>query len=202
MRPIGGLIPAHAGKTRRARQGSRSQGAHPRSRGENVPARQDRLVLIGSSPLTRGKPVARPSHLGSAGLIPAHAGKTWRARLASIRAWAHPRSRGENHARRINTHRPPGSSPLTRGKRRCARGSVRASGLIPAHAGKTQVGTLGSGVPTAHPRSRGENHRIGDLGGVGQGSSPLTRGKLERLGGGVDVHGLIPAHAGKTVASL
>ena len=31
-----GLIPAHAGKTNRGRQGSLLAGAHPRSRGENV----------------------------------------------------------------------------------------------------------------------------------------------------------------------
>ena len=30
------------------------------------------------------------------------------------------------------------------------------------------------------------------------GSSPLTRGKLEREDGGMSVQGLIPAHAGKT----
>ena len=38
---LGGLIPAHAGKTMEARAASVKQRAHPRSRGENL-ARPDR----------------------------------------------------------------------------------------------------------------------------------------------------------------
>ena len=50
----------------------------------------------------------------------------------------------------------------------------------------------------AHPRSRGENqdnafHPVREYG-----SSPLTRGKLQRLLVGRVCVGLIPAHAGKT----
>ena len=53
-------------------------------------------AVTGSSPLTRGK---RPDADGGGSaqrLIPAHAGKTSSAALASMDAWAHPRSRGEN----------------------------------------------------------------------------------------------------------
>ena len=91
-----GLIPAHAGKTRRlpASQGRRQ--AHPRSRGENLGG-GDVAALAGW-------------------LIPAHAGKTESARIKGKKLGAHPRSRGEN-----KTATPPptyraGSSPLTRGK--------------------------------------------------------------------------------------
>ena len=50
-----GLIPAHAGKTRR--QPARTSGyrAHPRSRGENHPRAIVSTNHDGSSPLTRGK---------------------------------------------------------------------------------------------------------------------------------------------------
>ena len=71
-----GLIPTHAGKTRRAlavQRGSR-----------------------GSSPLTRGKLPLRVHARSRRRLIPTHAGKTlcsWRFRA---RARAHPHSRGEN----------------------------------------------------------------------------------------------------------
>ena len=53
----------------------------------------------------------------------------------------------------------------------------------------------------AHPRSRGENVLSVDAEGPLAGSSPLTRGKrvlVVRRAGAV---GLIPAHAGKTIAS-
>ena len=51
----------------------------------------------------------------------------------------------------------------------------------------------------AHPRSRGENRALKDALDALEGSSPLTRGKLDHPGGGCHVVGLIPAHAGKTV---
>ena len=74
---------------------------------------------------------------GEPGLIPAHAGKTSSAALASMDAWAHPRSRGENTDEQSARAGDAGSSPLTRGKRRDAAVSAPDGGLIPAHAGKT-----------------------------------------------------------------
>ena len=58
--------------------------------------------------------------------------------------------------------------------------SSKSSGLIPAHAGKTE--RLGLTVPTirAHPRSRGENPTLLITTPHVQGSSPLTRGKPTR----------------------
>ena len=50
----------------------------------------------------------------------------------------------------------------------------------------------------AHPRSRGENVFESMGGGEGIGSSPLTRGKPASLEEATGLHGLIPAHAGKT----
>ena len=52
---VGGLIPAHAGKTLRVSQLALGVPAHPRSRGENTYAGEDRNPALGSSPLTRGK---------------------------------------------------------------------------------------------------------------------------------------------------
>ena len=94
-----------------------------------------------------------------------------------------------------------GSSPLTRGKHALIERDDRGNGLIPAHAGKTAVPEPALNPGTAHPRSRGENPGPILRFGADSGSSPLTRGKrLEGLA--VDRRlGLIPAHAGKTVAS-
>ena len=51
----------------------------------------------------------------------------------------------------------------------------------------------------AHPRSRGENPPTNPGGVEEHGSSPLTRGKLDRSGAHLGSHRLIPAHAGKTL---
>ena len=113
----GGLIPAHAGKTRTRRGRRRSARAHPRSRGENPKGVDVSLFWDGSSPLTRGK---RPRAVGfgrGGRLIPAHAGKTCPSRWVRPGVSAHPRSRGENRRRRGEGLEVVGSSPLTRGKR-------------------------------------------------------------------------------------
>ena len=113
----GGLIPAHAGKTRRGGAVGCRPRAHPRSRGENLHLVCAGLEDRGSSPLTRGKLVEAGRAGAKGGLIPAHAGKTGLARYSAVVSEAHPRSRGENHAQFFRGHSPLGSSPLTRGKR-------------------------------------------------------------------------------------
>ena len=79
----------------------------------------------------------------SAGLIPAHAGKTVAPFFSIDSTRAHPRSRGENFAAWSNVFCGLGSSPLTRGKRPHDSGSPRGVRLIPAHAGKTVGRGLG-----------------------------------------------------------
>ena len=70
------LIPAHAGKTTVSTAAARSSEAHPRSRGENNKGAWAPTCVLGSSPLTRGKPSRRRASPVTSGLIPAHAGKT------------------------------------------------------------------------------------------------------------------------------
>ena len=172
-----GLIPAHAGKTLGGAHERASVRAHPRSRGENSIGGLGGGDRLGSSPLTRGKPIHGDSLHLVTGLIPAHAGKTPTPRLSPLCSWAHPRSRGENAYGLAPGGRTGGSSPLTRGKllRRDNRRHVR--GLIPAHAGKTIRHLVIHGHQRAHPRSRGENLARPDRTDQPVGSSPLTRGK-------------------------
>ena len=73
---VGGLIPAHAGKTNRAEAERVTHRAHPRSRGENDRVRARKFDPVGSSPLTRGKLFDNVGKDVPFGLIPAHAGKT------------------------------------------------------------------------------------------------------------------------------
>ena len=172
------LIPAHAGKTKQFRVNLPVHSAHPRSRGENITIRPAGTSRIGSSPLTRGKRIAEIAQRRLCRLIPAHAGKTIRARPITAGPSAHPRSRGENDERYIPLIHERGSSPLTRGKRISYLSQGERRRLIPAHAGKTN---------TPHFFLATNN-----------GSSPLTRGKLTRGCRTVYARGLIPAHAGKT----
>ena len=172
--------------------------AHPRSRGENSPPSPPSSPSSGSSPLTRGKPIRPPGLCGMIGLIPAHAGKTTYRPRGGWNRGAHPRSRGENGQRSAAYFAARGSSPLTRGKPRGQAQRPRGPGLIPAHAGKTSRALSALGNLGAHPRSRGENGTASPQVMCAQGSSPLTRGKRDRLPDLRRKPGLIPAHAGKT----
>ena len=134
---VGGLIPAHAGKTPNSWTGTRSSGAHPRSRGENLTCASADCAACGSSPLTRGKQGAPERPLSYRGLIPAHAGKTRRFASAWRHGPAHPHSRRENVNTVETMFHTVGSSPLTRGKHPARGRVVEQKGLIPAHAGKT-----------------------------------------------------------------
>ena len=193
-----GLIPAHAGKTAASRGPSLLVGAHPRSRGENWVLIEAFAISVGSSPLTRGKLTIAWVVSRIFGLIPAHAGKTKNNCSITWTRRAHPRSRGENHARGSNPALSPGSSPLTRGKLRCLVIPPGPVGLIPAHAGKTAAIKTLACTYWAHPRSRGENAELETDAILHQGSSPLTRGKRPGIEPGFILTGLIPAHAGKT----
>ena len=172
-----GLIPAHAGKTTTSALCPSSHRAHPRSRGENPRHRLLTATGSGSSPLTRGKQQGWRRHRNRPGLIPAHAGKTVWVRFRSAMVRAHPRSRGENSKPRGPLCCASGSSPLTRGKRLIGALVSYATGLIPAHAGKTNASSWAPSAQTAHPRSRGENSCSWCLSLPIVGSSPLTRGK-------------------------
>ena len=153
---------------------------------------------FGSSPLTRGKRCGQSSQGRDRGLIPAHAGKTSDSRRRRQSRSAHPRSRGENLESAVRAATAVGSSPLTRGKPHTYRMRQLVPGLIPAHAGKTDVPSTAARRSTAHPRSRGENALSAVEVEEEVGSSPLTRGKPHEDVETIPERRLIPAHAGKT----
>ena len=151
------LIPAHAGKTQPYRPCPCPSRAHPRSRGENLSARDAAKQKLGSSPLTRGKLVACRTAPRCSRLIPAHAGKTDTNTNATSTPAAHPRSRGENRPKTAVFPALCGSFPLTRGKPWKISETGENTRLIPAHAGKTWRTARRASHTPAHPRSRGEN---------------------------------------------
>ena len=164
-------------------------------------ARSSPSLTCGSSPLTRGKLAYRTCTLLDLGLIPAHAGKTYVGEDVIFAPRAHPRSRGENILSHARNTLASGSSPLTRGKPRDVTQNIHYQGLIPAHAGKTCPASGRTRVRTAHPRSRGENSHVAFSQAAEKGSSPLTRGKRQRVVQVSAALRLIPAHAGKTLIS-
>ena len=152
------LIPARAGKTLFATKTASEASAHPRFRGENACPFVGFSVIMGSSPLARGKLVTEPTIRKLCGIIPACAGKTGSTTspqhsfgiipacagktppnfsLAPI--WPdHPCLRGENGLSRNTSEPRRGSSLLARGKPPIswvARVLIR---IIPACAGKTE----------------------------------------------------------------
>ena len=90
-----GIIPALAGNTSKSTRPPLLGRDHLRSRGEYVSLPSTPHMIVGSSPLSRGIPVAILSCQVGPRIIPALAGNT-RGRLCGRLIWQdHPRSRGE-----------------------------------------------------------------------------------------------------------
>ena len=135
-----GIIPAYAGST--PPHGPRRRGIwdHPRIRGEHCHRSRVAPPIWGSSPHTRGAPVAELPGLAQSRIIPAYAGSTTTPRPVLAIDRDHPRIRGEHLHRGPVGRRVEGSSPHTRGApsaRVLRRFPVR---IIPAYAGSTERG--------------------------------------------------------------
>ena len=131
------LIPAGAGKTRKACNTGKLKPAHPRRCGENYDATEDPAYADGSSPQVRGKLPNDRRHPLANRLIPAGAGKTGWIYRSFHRFPAHPRRCGENAIETCAPSLFAGSSPQVRGKRRRFFHRLHLHRLIPAGAGKT-----------------------------------------------------------------
>ncbi|VFB07668.1 Domain of uncharacterised function (DUF2825) [Corynebacterium striatum] len=115
-----------------------------------------------------------------------------------LRSWAHPRLRGADSGLWVQRWAWPGSSPLTRGGRPPGAPLRRATGLIPAYAGRTPSKSYPRLPEWAHPRLRGADVKSECATDALMGSSPLTRGGLPRSAPVRWPCGLIPAYAGRT----
>ena len=195
-----GPIPARAGQPRWPRQGSRLQGAYPRSRGATYGTAPALGMITGLSPLARGNLLRHAVERLQVGPIPARAGQP--AASASLRTgwWAYPRSRGATELDALDKTIMRGLSPLARGNRGRHHPGGARGGPIPARAGQPASRAPSARRPWAYPRSRGatcvSSRRTVTVGGL----SPLARGnrrnRIFRRGGG----GPIPARAGQPLA--
>ena len=192
------FIPAHAGNTTHASSRNCAWTVHPRSRGEHFNRTQEHYMHSGSSPLTRGTPLARGLDHRLARFIPAHAGNTRSTTSRCPHTPVHPRSRGEHTMQSKYPTTAIGSSPLTRGTPGAGTPGLPDLRFIPAHAGNTRCSPSTRQPQSVHPRSRGEHVLSNGRIRYAVGSSPLTRGTRPAAPGRRRLFRFIPAHAGNT----
>ena len=131
-----GITPAHAGKRIQFARFVVKTRDHPRTRGEKSAVRVLHESEVGSPPHTRGKGDYVFSVDGSAGITPAHAGKSGECSSPKSPIRDHPRTRGEKLAKKSFRCWGSGSPPHTRGKGIEERGYTCSVRITPAHAGK------------------------------------------------------------------
>ena len=196
-----GIIPAHAGNTRRGKCHRAVVRDHPRACGEHSADHRRHRPNRGSSPRMRGTPHGRVPCERRPGIIPAHAGNTCRSVGSLPYPWDHPRACGEHELTLFENGLVLGSSPRMRGTLDVERRGQRLHGIIPAHAGNT-VGVLRAFMaPRDHPRACGEHSTTRSFTHYFEGSSPRMRGTLFDEGVVDSYRGIIPAHAGNTVSA-
>ena len=195
------IIPAHAGFTGRYRGCDHRRADHPRTRGVYCFSCLIDDMGMGSSPHTRGLRGVQDLPTSQDRIIPAHAGFTSPVEQADDVGEDHPRTRGVYPDGRVRVLPDPGSSPHTRGLHLEGEIFGQKRRIIPAHAGFTRGQCLLGHPVKDHPRTRGVYRPRPSRKGTACGSSPHTRGLLEGRGGGGEVVGIIPAHAGFTAAS-
>ena len=172
------ITPAHAGKTKVIIDLSQFAEDHPRACGENPYVAGIVTCEAGSPPRMRGKLAFCTLIVGAGGITPAHAGKT-------------------------DIHRPDravkrGSPPRMRGKQPPRLRPCAAQRITPAHAGKTILCRRVTVGYEDHPRACGENICQVTTTEDVSGSPPRMRGKLLSGTPRKQLHGITPAHAGKT----
>ena len=160
---------------------------------------KDTKATHGSPPHTRGKGTAPAFIEKGARITPAHAGKSLREVAEGLRKEDHPRTRGEKKLPGETTKRSQGSPPHTRGKVEKRNVMTQASGITPAHAGKSISYCFCYWSCWDHPRTRGEKPSSCCFRVFRTGSPPHTRGKDQLVKANVFSGRITPAHAGKSV---
>ena len=152
-----GIIPAHAGNTGQAEQHYGRCEDHPRTCGEHSAPSVNVSIAAGSSPHMRGTRDGQRTDHRRRGIIPAHAGNTMIRLGLGRRRRDHPRTCGEHCGIHFFIDDYQGSSPHMRGTRCHVRYGYLHAGIIPAHAGNTNLSSLCVWVAGDHPRTCGEH---------------------------------------------
>ena len=153
----GGIIPAHAGNTGQIVTVVGSVGDHPRACGEHHVMLVRLPYVQGSSPRMRGTPGENLAKILLLGIIPAHAGNTFRSVQTDAKDRDHPRACGEHVASASTLIMSSGSSPRMRGTHFTVTLAAPCAGIIPAHAGNTGGYRRDHRLEWDHPRACGEH---------------------------------------------
>ena len=138
-KPIIGITPAHAGKSRTRVGRYTARQDHPRPCGEKTFAYYHDSTCTGSPPPMRGKAKTKMLLNEFIGITPAHAGKRLARYSSSASDQDHPRPRGEKQVSRVHCVRNLGSPPPTRGKVAAVALILTVVRITPAHAGKSST---------------------------------------------------------------
>ena len=145
----------------------------------------------------RGKGDRYRDHHVRRGITPAHAGKRCGNSGKRRGDRDHPRTCGEKQHTKITHQATPGSPPHMRGKGTDTAANTPASGITPAHAGKSACRSSEIFVTWDHPRTCGEKETWNGLFASVSGSPPHMRGKEHCRQVSVTGSRITPAHAGK-----
>ena len=136
LRNVGGITPAHAGKSCTHGVICFFHGDHPRTCGEKSFRGGNTHANRGSPPHMRGKERRVIELTCAAGITPAHAGKSHGCGCCLDISGDHPRTCGEKIVFAITWEIALGSPPHMRGKAMASNSYDYNQGITPAHAGK------------------------------------------------------------------
>ena len=151
---------------------------HPRMRGEDI------FIIWHTIPLSW--------------ITPACAGKTGCSSRAGTCSPDHPRMRGEDLEKLAAEGKVAGSPPHARGRPQPGDHRRGLGRITPACAGKTVLPQMPELAGRDHPRMRGEDNLLKDLGLPSRGSPPHARGRRSSARISDTVIRITPACAGKT----
>ena len=134
-------------------------------------------------------------------ITPAHAGKSNFWHRPKILQKDHPRTCGEKVALKANEVYAKGSPPHMRGKGDATGCCMDATGITPAHAGKSLEHFREPAFERDHPRTCGEKCAALEESINEKGSPPHMRGKAFRARPLCRMSRITPAHAGKSPSS-
>ena len=145
----------------------------------------------------RGKDLACLPAGKTAGITPAHAGKSLERIQKAYLCGDHPRACGEKSFRGLLMGGIAGSPPRMRGKVASSIPAFAQSGITPAHAGKRRPRHGAAARGRDHPRACGEKMSVMMTSSPKSGSPPRMRGKDLNDSLSMTSNGITPAHAGK-----
>ena len=198
VEPVRGIIPAHAGLTSLSVSVRSCVGDHPRACGAHQVVLLVNRIAQGSSPRMRGSLCIELFCFAERGIIPAHAGLTYRIYRTKNLQRDHPRACGAHVTVPLSFSMPKGSSPRMRGSHTLIPITTNPYGIIPAHAGLTGRRSTSSRSMGDHPRACGAHCEMKLTEKQRRGSSPRMRGSHSPRRDVRRGLGIIPAHAGLT----